>query len=55
MEKYIADDELLDCMYYSAYHRSRYARCIKTYIADMVYWCLSTELSNRCFTQAGKL
>jgi len=53
-EKHLADDELLDCIYYSAYHGSRYTRYVKTCIADIVYLCLSTKLSDICFTRAGK-
>jgi len=46
------DDELLDCMYYSAFHGPWYQKGIKLKIADIAYWCLSTWLSTKCFIKA---
>lgn len=51
-EKQRADDELLDCMYYSAYHGKRWKRWFLLKIADITYWCLSTRLSDMCFSTA---
>lgn len=53
-EKCRADDELLDCMYYNAYHSPWYQKWIKLKIADFVYWCLDTKISDWCFTAAKK-
>ena len=48
-QKYQADDELYDCMYYSAYHGPRWKRWFLLKMADFTYWCLSTRLSFMCF------
>jgi len=51
-DKEMADDEIYNCMYYSAYHGPWYQRWIKTKTADFVYWCLNTKLSQKCFKKA---
>lgn len=52
--KWFADDELLDCMYYNAFHSPWWQRCIKIKVADLVYWCLGTTISKWCFKKAGR-
>ena len=54
VEKAMADDELLDCMYYSAFHGPWWNRWILLTVADLTYWCLGTWLSDWCFHVAGK-
>ena len=49
-----ADDELYDCMYYSAYHGPRWKRRLLLALADFTNWCLSTKLSDKCFMAADE-
>lgn len=51
-EKQIADDKLYDCLYYSAYHSPNWQKWFKIKIADLVYWCLSTKLSDIAYEKA---
>lgn len=51
-DKEHADDELLDCWYYSAFHGPRIFRFIRLKIADLGYWALNTKLSNLCYKKA---
>jgi len=51
-EKEIADDKLYDAIYYSAFHSPNWQKPFKTLIADLVYWALSTKLSNLAFEKA---
>jgi len=51
-DKYQADDKLYDDMYYSAFHSPIWQKYLKIKIADFVYWCLSTKLSQICFEKA---
>ena len=52
INKWEADDNLLNCMYYSAFHSSWWQKRIKLKVADFVYFCLSTKLSDKCFEKA---
>jgi len=52
VEKAIADDELYDCMYYSAFHGPLWQKNIKITFADLIYLCLNTKMSNVCFKKA---
>ena len=51
-DKHRADDNLKDDMYYSAYRSNRFQKYIKLRVADLVYWCLSSKLSDKCFKKA---
>ena len=51
--KWEADDELLDCMYYSAFHGPWYQKNAKLTLADFVYTCLRSRLSEKCFKKNG--
>ena len=53
IDKYKADDNLLDEMYYSAFHSNFIMKRIKLKLADLTYYCLSTKLSDKCFMQAS--
>lgn len=52
-KKQYADDLLYDLFYYYSYKdKIIWRRNIKTKIADIVYLCLSTKLSEICFLKA---
>ncbi len=53
-DKAFADDELLDCMYYDAYHSNRWQKWYKLKLADFTYKCLNTKLSQKCYDAAKK-
>ena len=52
LKKFMDDDLLFDNMYYSAFHSPGWQKWIKIKVADFVYWCLSTKLSDYCFLNA---
>lgn len=52
LDKREADDMLYDAIYYSAYNGSIYLRDIKIVIAEIVYYCLNTWLSELCWNMA---
>lgn len=54
LKKELADDLLYNCMYYSAFQTTGLKRYIKIKIADFVYWCLNTKLSEMCYSAADR-
>jgi len=52
--KWSADDELYNCMYYSAYHSPPWQKYWKLKLADFIYKCLGTKLSMLCFIKATR-
>ena len=53
-DKKRADDNLYNCMYKSAYLDFGFKKWIKLKIADIIYWCLNTKLSNLAYNQFKK-
>ena len=44
-----ADDELLDCWYYDAFHSPKWQRWWKLKLADLGYWAITSKLSDVCY------
>ena len=49
-----ADDEMLDCMYYAAYHGPRWSRGLKLIVADLAYLAITSSLSNICYAKGAR-
>lgn len=54
-EKHVADDTLYDCMMYSAFHSPPHQKKLKILLAELVYWALSTKLSDIAYQKAKPL
>lgn len=54
-DKYRADDNLYDGIYYDAFHSPPHQKKLKILLAELVYWALSTKLSDIAYQKAKPL